>query len=331
MNADITGAPSAAAEVATAATIENADQPPADKPSGRSGGPGGAGSRYERSWRFRARRFAHRHARTKLTSLLLLPICVIWIYPFLWMVSAAFKPNSEIFAGLGLIPNDVALENFSRAWEEANIGVYFFNTVVMTVGSIVIVLVSTAMMGYVLGRYSFPGKTLIIVFYVATVFLPEGYTIIPVFQLINSLGLADTLWGLILGSSGGAHVVMVLLFAGFFNQLPKALEESATIDGAGFIRVFWTIMLPLAKPVIATVIILQFMHAWNAYLLPLVITLTRPDLRTLAVGLRAFQGEFSTDWAGMAAAATISLMPIIITFLFLQRYFVEAVAGAVKQ
>lgn len=301
--------------------------PPAKAGAVSSGEPG----RPHHSFGFRARRFAHRHARTKLTTLLLTPICVLWIYPFLWMVSAAFKPNDEIFAGLGLIPDDVALENFSRAWTEANIGRYFFNTVAVTGGSIVIVLLSTAMMGYVLGRYSFPGKALIIVLYVATVFLPEGYTIIPIFQLVNSLGLADTLWGLILATSGGAHVVMVLLFAGFFNQLPKELEESAVLDGAGFFRVFWSIMLPLAKPVIATVIILQFMHAWNAYLLPLVLTLTRPDLRTLAVGLRAFQGEFSTDWAGMAAAATISLMPIIITFLFLQRYFVSAVAGAVKQ
>lgn len=272
-----------------------------------------------------------RHANTKLTTIILAPICVIWIYPFLWMVSAAFKTNDEISGSLNLIPSDPQWGNFVRAWVDADIGLYFVNTVAMTAGSIVIVAISTAMMGYVLGRYSFPGKRIIIGLYIATVFLPEGYTIIPVFQIINALGLADTLWGLILGASGGAHVVMVLLFAGFFNQLPKALEEAALIDGAGFFRTFLAVMLPLSRPVFATVIILQFMQAWNAYLLPLVLTLTRPDLRTVAVGMRAFQGEFATDWAGMAAAGTISLLPIIVTFLFLQRYFVEAVAGAVKQ
>ncbi len=277
------------------------------------------------------RRLFHRHGRTTLSSLLLMPICVIWIYPFLWMVSASLKSNSEIFAGPGLIPSTVHFENFERAWTQADVGRYFVNTVTVTAASIAIVVITTALIGYALGRTSFPGKRLLIVLYAAVLFLPESYTIIPVFALINSLGLANSLAGITLGVSGGAHVVMVLLYAGFFNQLPKELEESARIDGAGFFRIFWSIMLPLSKPVSATVVILQFMHAWNAYLLPLVLTLTRPELRTLAVGLSAFQGEFQTDWSGMAAAATISLLPIIITFLFLQRYFVEAIAGAVKQ
>jgi len=148
--------------------------------------------------------------------------------------------------------------------------------------------------------------------------------------LVNRLGLANSLAGVTLAQAGGAHVVMVLLFAGYFAQLPKELEEAAVVDGAGFLRVFWEIMLPLAKPIVATTIILQFMHSWNAFLQPLVLTLSRPDLRTLAVGIYAFQGEFFTDWSGMAAAATISLAPIVIVFLFLQRYFVEGIAGAVK-
>ncbi len=181
-----------------------------------------------------------------------------------------------------------------------------------------------------LGRYQFPGKKAVIGFFVATVFLPEGYTIIPVFELINFLNLGDSLAGVILAQSGGAHVVTILLFAGYFSQLPKELEEAAILDGAGFLRIFWQIFLPLTKPVVATAIIMQFMYSWNDFLLPLVLTLSRPDLRTLSVGIYSFQGEFFTDWSGMAAAATISLLPIIIVFLFLQRYFVEGIAGAVK-
>lgn len=114
-------------------------------------------------------------------------------------------------------------------------------------------------------------------------------------------------------------------------MLPIAPSHDHVQPGKAVFWAFWQIMLPLAKPVIATAVILQYMAAWNAFLLPLVLTLTRPDLRTLAVGLAAFQGEFFTDWSGMAAAATISLMPMIIVFLFLQRYFVEGLAGAVKQ
>lgn len=213
---------------------------------------------------------------------------------------------------------------------EANVGRHFLNTVIITVGSIAIVLVSVSMIGYALGRHQFPGKKLVIGFFVVTVFLPEGYTIIPVFTLINNLGLDNSLAGVTLAQAGGAHVVMVLLFAGYFGQLPKELEEAAIVDDAGFFRVFWEIMLPLAKPVIATTVILQFMYSWNAFLLPLVLTLSRPDLRTLAVGMYSFQGEYFTDWSCMAAAATISLMPIIVVFLFLQRYFVEGIAGSIK-
>jgi raffinose/stachyose/melibiose transport system permease protein len=268
--------------------------------------------------------------RAIITTAILLPLGFGWIYPFLWMLSAGFKTNDEIFSGLSLIPADPQPQNFERAWIDARIGDYFLNTVIITVGSILIVLVSVAMIGYVLGRFQFPGKKLIIVLFAVTVFLPEGYTIIPVFELINRLHLANTLAGVTLAQAGGAHVVMVLLFAGYFAQLPKELEEAAVVDGAGFFRVFWEIMLPLAKPIVATTIILQFMHSWNAFLQPLVLTLSRPDLRTLAVGIYAFQGEFYTDWSGMAAAATISLAPIIIVFLLLQRYFVEGIAGAVK-
>lgn len=268
--------------------------------------------------------------RLAVTTIILIPICFIWIYPFLWMVSAALKSTTEIFSGLGLIPHHFHWDNFARAWTQARIGQYFFNTVVITVASIAIVVISSAMIGYALGRYSFPGKKIIIGLFIAHVFLPEGYTIIPVFTLINKLGLGNSLLGVILGESGSAHIVQILLFTGFFSQLPKELEEAAVMDGAGFFRIFARVMLPLTKPVIATAVILQFMQSWNDFFLPLVLTLSRPDLRTLAVGMFAFQGEYFTDWSGMAAAATISLLPIIIVFLFLQRYFVEGVTGAIK-
>lgn len=263
-------------------------------------------------------------------TLILLPLAILWIYPFLWMVSAALKTDQEIFAGLNLIPSEIQWGNFERAWNDARVGDYFLNTLIITMSSVTIVVLTTAMMGYVLGRYDFPGKKIVIGFFVATVFLPEGYTIIPVFELVNALNLGDSLFGIILAQSGGAHVVIILLFAGYFSRLPKELEEAAVLDGAGFLRIFWQIMMPLTKPIVATAIIMQFMYSWNDFLLPLVLTLSRPDLRTLAVGIYSFQGEFFTDWSGMAAAATISLLPIIIVFLFLQRYFVEGVAGAVK-
>ena len=269
--------------------------------------------------------------REIVTSIILTPFALIWVYPFLWMVSAALKTNDEIFrAGTNLFPKALIVENFERAWVQANISQYFINTVIIAVGSVLLVLVTTSMMGYVLGRYRFPGRRFVVSIFVATVFLPKGYTIIPVFDLIHSLGLNGTLTGVILAQSGGAHVIFILLFAGYFGQLPKELEEAAIVDGAGFLRVFLQIMLPLAKPVIATVVIMQLIASWNDFLLPLVLTLPTPELRTLSVGMYAFRGEYFIDWSGMAAAATISIIPIILVFLAMQRYFIEGIAGAVK-
>lgn len=272
-----------------------------------------------------------RRLQMPLTHLILIGLGIIWMYPFLWMVSAAFKTTAEMFGGgLNLIPEEIIFENFVRAWKVAKFRIYFFNTVTVTVSVVAIVLAWTSMTGYALGRYAFPGRKLFMGAIVATLFLPTGYTIIPVFELMKRLGLLNTLWSVILGEAGGGHVLFILLFSGFFQALPNDLEDAARIDGAGFVRTFWSVMLPLAKPILATATIMQFMWTWNSFFLPLVFTLSKPELRTLGVGMYAFVAEFSTDWTGMAAAATISLMPIITVFLILQRYFVEGVAGAIK-
>ncbi len=266
-----------------------------------------------------------------LTHILLIAVGLIWIYPFIWMVTASFKTNSEYIAGgLSLIPQSFQLDNYIRAWDTANFSTYFFNTLIISVSVVAIVILLCGMTGYVLGRYQFPGRKVVFVLVTATLFLPKGYTIIPIYTLVNSLGLNNTLAGVILAEAGGAHVLFILLFTAYFRGLPKELEEAAQIDGAGFIRTFIQVMLPLAKPIIATTGILQFMYSWNSFLIPLVFTLSKPELRTLGVGMYQFVGEHSIDWTGAAAAASISLIPIIIVFVLFQRYFVEGMAGAVK-
>lgn len=263
-------------------------------------------------------------------SIILITICLAWIYPFIWTVASSFKSTPEIFGSINPFGHVLRLGNWVRAWTEADMGRFFLNSVFVTVGSIIIAVLTSALMGYVLGRYAFPGKKVIVGALALVIFLPEGYTIIPIYDLIAKLHLSGSLWGVTLAEAGGVHIVSVLLFAGYFGQLPKSLEESARIDGAGFIRIFFRIYLPLAKPVTATAVILQFMHSWNDFLLPLVLTLTRPELQTLAVGVYALRNDYFADWGVMTAASTIAMIPIIVLFLFLQRYFVESIAGAVK-
>jgi raffinose/stachyose/melibiose transport system permease protein len=263
--------------------------------------------------------------------LLLALLGLLWIYPFGWMVSASLKSSTEVFSGgVGLWPEVFVWENYARAWDDAGFGRYMLNTVIVTVATVVIVVVRCALCGYVLGRYRFPGSRLIVGILVATLFVPTGYTIIPIVKLSLELGVLNSLTGMILALGGAANVSFILIYAGYFRQLPKELEEAAIMDGAGFFRVFWTIMLPLSMPVTATVALLTFLATWNAFFLPLVFSFSRPELRTLSVGMQAFVGENATDWSGMAAAGVISIVPIVALFLFLQRYFVEGIAGAVK-
>jgi raffinose/stachyose/melibiose transport system permease protein len=258
-------------------------------------------------------------------------VCLLWVYPFLWVVSASLKDSLEIFgSGLNLIPGGWRWENYARAWQDAGFGGYMLNSVVVTVGAVAIVVVRCALAGYVIARYGFIGKRLFVAVLVGTLFVPVGYTIIPVVELSQRLGLLNSRWGMILALSGGGQVAAVLLYAGYFSRIPRELEEAAVLDGAGFLEVFRSVMLPLAGPVTATVAVLTFLATWNNFFVPLVFTFSRPELRTLAVGMLAFRGEQSTDWSGLAAAGTLSLIPVVLLFAFLQRYFIEGVAGAVK-
>ncbi len=256
----------------------------------------------------------------------------LWIYPFLWMVSASLKTSLELFTkGLNLIPEHFNWQNYTRAWQKAGFSLYLFNTVIITAGALLVVLVRCSLAGYALGRYEFIGKKMILSILIATFLVPVGSTIIPVVDLSMRLGLLNQRIGLILALGGHGQVAAVLLYMGFFSQIPSSLSDAARIDGANFWTIFARIMLPLTGPVTATVSILTFMFAWNNFMMPLVFTFGRPDMRTLSVGMLAFQGMYETDWTGMAAAGTISLLPIITVFLLLQKHFVHGIAGAVKE
>lgn len=263
--------------------------------------------------------------------ILLAVVAFVWVYPFIWMITASLKTQDEFFAsGLSLIPKSLNFENYVRAWNNANFGVYFKNSIIVTVSVVVIVLLATSAAGYVMGRYAFVGKNLIMGIFMASITIPLVFTVIPIYELLKEMGLESNLLGLILAEAGGGHVIFLMLFSSFYGGLPKELEEAATIDGSGFMKTYTSIMFPLAKPIMATVVIMQFIWTWNSFLLPLIVTLSKPELRTLAVGLYALRGENVVDWTGIAAGACIAVLPIIIIFICLQKYFVDGVAGAVK-
>lgn len=272
----------------------------------------------------------HRSGRMILHLLLLIGV-VIWVYPFVWMISASLKTSSEYFTQtLRLIPEAPQWGNYSRAWVVGNFGRYFFNSVIVSTGTTIITIVLSCLTGYALGRYSFPGRKVVLTLVAAAVFFPTGSTMIPVYRLVDWMGLISTLLGVIVAQAGGTPTLFILLFTVHFSKLPDELEDSAEMDGAGYVQTFFHIFLPLSMPVVASAAILRFLWSWNDFLIPLIYTLQNPELRTVAVGMFSFVGEHTTDFTGMIAAASIALLPLILIFVFFQRFFIDATAGAVK-
>jgi raffinose/stachyose/melibiose transport system permease protein len=261
----------------------------------------------------------------------LIGLGIVYMYPFLWVLASSFKSAGEFFtSGLSLVPHQLRLVNYAYAWQTGHFQTYFLNTVVVAVGVTGAVILISSMAGYVLSRTNVPGKKVILGGMVVLMFLPGGYTIIPTFDLVQRLGLLNTLWAIILVQTAGGLVFNALLFVGYFQTIGKELEEAAKVDGASFPRTYWQIMLPMARPMVATVALFQFMANWNSFWIPLVFTLGNASLRTLAVGMYAFVGANSTGWTYVCAGAVMSILPIMLVFFVLQRHFIEAVAGAIK-
>lgn len=267
-----------------------------------------------------------------LLHAVLLGIGVVYLFPFLWMVGSSLKTDREFFR-LGIKPlpeSDYQWENFSLAWEGANFSQYFANTVFYSVSTTFFVVLLTSMAAFAIGRLKIPGYRIFLVILALTFFMPRGYTIIPIFRIVRDLGLLNTRWAVVLVSTAGGMVMNTLLFYGYFRSIPHEIEEAAIIDGASVPQLYLRVVLPMASPMIATVGLFTFMHTWNDFFTPLVFTLAKPELRTLSVGMFNFVGENSRQWTLTCAAATISIIPVIFIFLILQRYFIEAFAGAVK-
>jgi raffinose/stachyose/melibiose transport system permease protein len=247
------------------------------------------------------------------------------------MLSGSLKTTGEFFGrGLSLIPQQLIWQNYIEAWQGTQFNVYFKNSIFVSVITTLIIIILTSMAGYSVARYQFPGKRLLLGFILITMFLPRGFTIIPIFSLIMKLGLLNTLWAVILVYAGKSMVFNTFLFMAYFTTLPKEIEDAAQIDGAKFPTIYWRIAMPLGLPMVGAVALFEFIDNWNSFFIPLVFTLGRPDLRTVPVGMYAFVGQNSIDWTLLSAAASMSLLPTLILFFFLQRFFVQGIVGVIR-
>lgn len=252
------------------------------------------------------------------------------IVPLFWMVVNSFKEEQEYAASPFSLPHTLQFSNYAKAWEVANMDVYFLNSIIITFASLIITVLLGALAAYFLSRFQFKLRGVTYSLFLLGMLVPIHATLIPIFLIMQKLQLLDTYWSLILPYTAFHLSLTVFILEGFMRGFPKDLEESGVMDGAGVYRIFWSIILPITRPALATVIILNFIYNWNEYLFALVL-ITSTELKTLPLGLANFAGIETASLTLQMAALTIALIPILIFYLLLQKQLVNGMtAGAVK-
>jgi multiple sugar transport system permease protein len=259
-----------------------------------------------------------------LLYILLIIYALITVMPFLWALSASFKPLAEIISGdVNFIPRQFTLDNYRQVFFEEPLFLrWFFNSVAIAVTVTLFNLLFNSLAGYALARLQFRGKRFWFLLILAVLAVPIQVTLIPTFLILKTLGWLNSYQGMIVPSM--VNATFIFMMRQFFLNFPPELEEAAALDGLGRFGIFWHIVLPLAKPALAAQTILVFMSSWNSFLLPVVI-LFEPEMFTLPLGLNTFKGEYISYWNNIMAASMVFTLPVIILYAFFNRYFIQGV------
>lgn len=262
-------------------------------------------------------------------GVLLAGYAVVSLYPFLWMLSAAFKTQEEVVANSGLIPQHPTLGTIVDTWNRLNFFDYFLNSAKVTLLTTLGVVVIYSLAAYAFSVIDFPGRTALYRLFLVLLFVPAAVTLLPIVLLEHRLGILGGHLGLILPFVNGSAPLAILLLANAFDAVPAELRDAARVDGAGEIRIFATIYVPLARPALVTIALLTAIPTWNEYLLTRV-SINDASAYTLPIALQALRSEQTIQYNTLMAGALIVVIPIIVLFLSAQRYFVNGLVGAVK-
>ena len=261
-------------------------------------------------------------------------LTALTIFPVVYAFFGSFKGTVEFLnGGSALFPKTWEFSNYSIAWKEANFARYTYNSLVMSLFTVLVVGTVASMAAYVLSRAQFKSKKLIMGTLGLVMFVPSVVNIYPVFKMTQNLGLTNSLAGMIVALSASSLPFAVILMTSYMNGISREIDEAAKIDGSSFFQIYIKIIMPLSKPILATSALIAFKNAWNAYLMPLALSLSKPNLRPLTVGVISLKdmGEGISSWNLMIAGSVISILPMIIVYLFLNKFFIEGLtAGSVK-
>ena len=260
---------------------------------------------------------------------LLVFLSVIFIFPILWVMISSFKTAGELFTWPPtFLPSNPTLDNYTQALARGNFGWYFRNTTFTTITATALTVIVNVMSGYAFAKYKFPFQGLLFAMVLATLMVPLEVIMIPIFRVIVATNLFNSLWGVIIPAI--ASPTAVFLIRQYYISIPDEFMEAARIDGASELGIFLRVMLPIAKPVIAVLCIISFMWRWNDFLWPMLVIQSRHRF-TIQLALANYSGEFNVDWNSLLAMSSISMIPVIIVFIVLQKHIIGGIiSGGVK-
>jgi multiple sugar transport system permease protein len=265
---------------------------------------------------------------TKWASFTFLSIlAVVWIAPMLWILSTSLKPESQAISWpIQWIPETFTFENYIEVLsdsEDAPVLRWFWNSFFIATTHTLLILLINSLAAFAYARMQFKGKEFLFWSLMVTMMIPTVMNLIPLYSIVNWLGWIDTPWAMIVPGLGG--VFGIFLLRQFFQGIPVELEEAAKMDGATAFQIYWKIIIPLSKPALVTLALFTFMANWNDFLWPLIVT-NEAETRTLPVGLSILQGTYNIQYAKMMTATLLSAVPVLILFLFAQRFFIKGIS-----
>ncbi|WP_404331649.1 carbohydrate ABC transporter permease [Mesobacillus maritimus] len=258
-------------------------------------------------------------------------IAVLQIYPLIWLVLFSLKTNQEVFnASPFALPADPKWENYATVWTQGNINLYFFNSVWITLASVALTILLASFVTFAITRMNWKLNKLVLGLFMVGLMIPVHSTLIPLFNFFLNINLIDHPLALILTYTAFNLPLTIMILTGFYSTLPREVEEAAVIDGSSIHRIFFQITLPMSMPVISTTFIINMIYNWNEFVF-INTFISSDNYKTLTVGIQNFIGQYSTDWGAIGATLVISILPILIAFVFLSNKIVEGIAaGAVK-
>jgi len=263
-----------------------------------------------------------------LTYAVLVALVVVEAFPLAWMLLTSVKNQREVFSSF--LPATLDFSNFRRVWVAIDLPTHLVNSLYVTTLTVAIVVCVATSAGYAFARYHFRGRDILFYIFIGAMMIPGQAILIPMFQFLKGIGLLNTLTGLSLSYLGGATAFSIFLMRAFFLSLPKDLGDAARIDGASEFGVFWRVYLPLARPGIATVVIIQSLGVWNEFMFSTTFIST-PALKTIQPAMFQAVGRYATDYTALSSGLILALIPIVTVYLILQRQFISGLtAGALK-